>query len=68
MNLVEDGSFNIQSTSTAEQKRQPVTHVSDDRFSPRVERSTRRPAFGERWELVFVEILLGNNPHVEQLR
>ncbi|OSO87576.1 hypothetical protein B9H04_17745 [Halorubrum ezzemoulense DSM 17463] len=42
---VEDRGFDIQSAPAAKQKREPVTHVSDERFSPRVERSTRRPAF-----------------------
>ncbi|OSO92183.1 hypothetical protein EXE41_01325 [Halorubrum sp. SD690R] len=62
---MEDRGFDIQFAPAAEQKREPVTHVLDERFSPRVERSTRRPAFGQRLELAFVEILLGHNPNVE---
>ncbi|KOX96780.1 hypothetical protein EXE49_15710 [Halorubrum sp. ASP121] len=65
---VEDRGFDIEPASTVNQKREPVTHVMDERFPPYVERSTRRPAFGQRWESAFVEILLGHNPHVEQLR
>ncbi|QAY18866.1 hypothetical protein EO776_01910 [Halorubrum ezzemoulense] len=62
---VEDRGFDIEAASTVNQKREPVTHVVDERFSPRVECSTRRPAFGQRRELAFVEILFGDDPHVE---
>ncbi|WP_424014122.1 hypothetical protein ACOZ35_13890 [Halorubrum xinjiangense] len=54
---MEDRGFNIQSASAAQQKQHPVTQVLDERFPPYVERSTRRPAFGQRWDLAFVEIL-----------
>jgi hypothetical protein len=68
INLVEDRGFNIQSASAAQQKRHPVTHVSDERFSPCVERSTRRPAFGERRQLALLQVGLSDDSDVEQLR
>ncbi|OYR83503.1 hypothetical protein DJ84_07960 [Halorubrum ezzemoulense] len=64
---VEDRGFDIETASTVNQKREPVTQVVDERFPSYVERSTRRPAFGQRRELAFVEILFGHNPHVEEL-
>ncbi|WP_248648735.1 hypothetical protein [Halorubrum ezzemoulense] len=54
---MEDRSFDIEPASTVNQKWEPVTHVVDERFPPYVERSTRRPAFGQRRESAFVEIL-----------
>ncbi|WP_239641072.1 hypothetical protein [Halorubrum distributum] len=62
---MEDRGFDIETASTMNQKREPVTQVVDERFPPYVERSTRRPAFSQRRESAFVEILFGDDPHVE---
>ncbi|TKX48573.1 hypothetical protein EXE41_01345 [Halorubrum sp. SD690R] len=62
---VEDRGFDIQSAPAAKQKREPVTHVSDERFSPHVERSTRRPAFSERRQLPLLQIGLSDDSDIK---